>query len=76
MELSDQKICITGGAGFIGSHLADQLVEENDVLVVDNFSNGRREWVPDEAAIVEGDVRDSALTAEAFFMLRGKDRPN
>jgi UDP-glucose 4-epimerase len=39
-DLHDQTICITGGAGFIGSHIADALVDENDVTIVDDFSNG------------------------------------
>lgn len=66
MELRNQHICITGGAGFVGSHLTDRLIEENDIVVVDNFSNGRQEWVPNDAAIVEGDLRDRSVAAEAI----------
>ena len=66
MELCDQRICITGGGGFVGSHLADRLVEQNDVVVVDNFSNGRQEWIPDAALIVEGDLHDSKVVTEAI----------
>jgi UDP-glucose 4-epimerase len=37
-----EKIIITGGAGFIGSHLVDALLEQDwDVIVLDNFSTGR-----------------------------------
>jgi len=36
------KILVTGGAGFIGSHLADRLVETNDVTVIDNLSSGKK----------------------------------
>jgi UDP-glucose 4-epimerase len=66
MELSGKRICITGGGGFVGSHLADQLVTDNEVVVVDRFGNGRREWVSDGAEIVEGDLQDPAVVAEAI----------
>lgn len=66
MELRDQRICITGGGGFVGSHLADRLVETNDVVVVDNFSNGHREWIPNEATVIEGDLRDPAVVTEVI----------
>jgi len=66
MELSGARICITGGGGFIGSHLADRLVADNDIVVVDTFENGRKEWVPDDAAIVEGDIQDPDVLREAI----------
>ena len=66
MDLGDARICITGGGGFVGSHLADRLVDDADVVVADRFGNGRREWVPDGAAIVEGDLRDPAVVARAI----------
>jgi len=66
MELSGLRICITGGGGFVGSHLADRLVDDNDLLVVDHFGNGRREWVPEGAAVIEGDLREPAVRREAI----------
>lgn len=39
MEIKNKNILITGGAGFIGSHLADRLKEDNKVSIYDNFSN-------------------------------------
>ncbi|WP_275883122.1 NAD-dependent epimerase/dehydratase family protein [Halorhabdus sp. BNX81] len=63
-SVTGQTVVITGGAGFIGSHLADALVETNDVIVLDDLSTGARENVPDGATFVKGDVRDPATVAE------------
>ncbi len=55
------KVLITGGAGFIGSHLADHLLAAGrEVVVLDNLSTGKRENLPDRAPrfrFVEGDIR-------------------
>lgn len=57
------KTLITGGAGFIGSHLADALVAAgHDVVVVDDLSRGRREQVPGGAELLVLDICDPALT--------------
>lgn len=63
MKFSNQKIMITGAAGFIGSHLADLLAKDNDILVVDDFSIGCMEnlaKVKDKpnVRIVEADITD------------------
>lgn len=56
------RVLITGGAGFIGSNLADALLEEgHDVGIVDNLSTGKREQVPARAWFRELDIRDDAL---------------
>jgi UDP-glucose 4-epimerase len=61
------RAIVTGGAGFIGSHLVDTLVARGDeVTVFDNFSTGRRERLNEGARLVEGDVRDAAGVEEAF----------
>jgi UDP-glucose 4-epimerase len=53
---------VTGGAGFIGSHVADAYLARGwSVTVVDNLSSGKRENVPDGADFVELDVRDDRL---------------
>ena len=65
MELVGRRLLVTGGAGFIGSHLAERLLEDNEVVVVDDGSNGRREWVPAAAEFVAGDLGDRAVAAEA-----------
>ena len=57
------KILVTGGAGFIGSHLLQLLGRQKNVEVVvyDNLTSGRREHVPEGVRLLEGDVRDKAL---------------
>jgi len=53
------RVVVTGGAGFIGSHVADAFVERGDeVLVVDDLSTGSRDRVPASAALAELDVAD------------------
>ncbi len=53
------RAIVTGGAGFIGSHLADALLaRDDDVLVIDNLSRGLREHVPGGAELVERDIRE------------------
>ncbi len=58
--MSQKNILLTGGAGFIGSHLAEQLIGRGDqVTIVDNCSNGDQRWVPDTAQFYQGDLTDS-----------------
>jgi UDP-glucose 4-epimerase len=53
------RILVTGGAGFIGSHLVDRLVEMgHEVVVVDNLSTGRREYVNNGASLAVRDIKD------------------
>ena len=62
---TDCSTLVTGGAGFIGSHLADALVDDNDVRVLDDLSSGSRSAIPDAAEHVEGDIRDVAAVDAA-----------
>jgi len=55
------KILVTGGAGFIGSHIADYFADNNDVIVLDNLSTGKKENIPDSVHFVEGDILDLKL---------------
>ncbi len=69
-----KKVLITGGAGFIGSHLADELLEKGyDVRVLDNLSeqvHGKKckkpDYLSDEVELITGDVRDPKKVAEAL----------
>jgi len=62
-RLSNKKILITGGAGFIGSHLVNELVlQKNRVIVVDNLSSGKKENVHPKATFYKTDVRDKKIS--------------
>lgn len=51
------KVLVTGGAGFVGSHLVDSLIDKNyEVVVVDNLSSGKREFVNARAVFYEQDI--------------------
>ena len=59
----DKKILVTGGAGFIGSTIADEFVKAGwEVAVVDDLSSGKRENVPTQARFYPCDVRSAAAT--------------
>ena len=56
------KALITGGAGFIGSNVADGLLEKNyDVVIVDDLSNGKKENIPGKAKFYKCDIRDKKI---------------
>lgn len=61
---------VTGGAGFIGSHIVDTLVKNGDkVKIIDDFSSGRRENLEallNKIELIEGDIRDKALVNSAM----------
>jgi UDP-glucose 4-epimerase len=71
MDWADTHVLVTGGAGFIGSHVADTLIERGaQVTVYDNFSTGFREFVPKKAKLVTADLLDQDRLDEA---MRGID---
>ncbi|MGW2397148.1 NAD-dependent epimerase/dehydratase family protein [Kitasatospora sp. NPDC001664] len=58
---------VTGGAGFIGSHVADLLLARGDtVVVLDNLDGGKRGNVPDGADLIVGDIADQAIVRDVF----------
>lgn len=64
--MNDKRVLVTGGAGFIGSHIVDALAGANDVTILDNFSTGYRENVNPEATVIEGDIRDRDTVERAM----------
>lgn len=73
-DLGGSRILITGGAGFVGSHIADQLIEQEgvrEVILLDNMLRGSRRNIEQalasgRAQLVEGDIRDRALVDRLF----------
>jgi UDP-glucose 4-epimerase len=73
MELNGARALITGGAGLVGSHIADHLVNEgvDEIVVVDNLTRGRRENLAQATArgrltILEEDIRDVVAVRRAM----------
>lgn len=71
--MRNKRVLITGGAGLIGSHIADVVAREEpqEILILDNFVRGRRENLHQAAStgrvrIIEGDIRDRALLARVM----------
>ncbi len=66
-----RRVVVTGGAGFIGSHVADAcLAAGHEVLVLDDLSTGTRGNVPGGAEFVQGDIRDGNTLREVFAGFR------
>ncbi len=61
------KVLVTGGAGYIGSHVVDQLVDRGyEVVVYDNLYTGHAEAVHKDALFIKGDLLDKAMLAQVF----------
>lgn len=71
-HLTNSRILVTGGAGFIGSNLCENLLQlDNEVICLDNFSIGKREnvspFLQDKRfTLIEGDIRDASACAKAM----------
>lgn len=65
--LAAMRCCVTGGAGFIGSHIVERLLKEgHEVVVLDDLSTGSRHFVPSAARLIVGDIRDPAALSKAL----------
>lgn len=61
------RILISGGAGFIGSHIQDRFLDlGHDVTVLDDFSTGKRDYFNPDAKLVEGSITDESLVRKTF----------
>jgi UDP-glucose 4-epimerase len=69
--LAPMRVLVTGGAGFIGSHVVDAaLAAGHQVAVLDDLSSGKRENVPASVTFFHADVRDEARVRDAFERFR------
>ena len=59
-------VLITGGAGYIGSHISKKLTKSVDLIIIDNLSTGNKWAVPEQAVFYEGDIGDSGLLDRVF----------
>ena len=68
------KALVTGGAGFIGSNLAKELLDQNwQVSIIDNFESGKMSNIPSGATVIQTDLRYKENRETIFSALRGVD---
>ncbi len=53
-----ENILITGGAGYIGSHIAEQLVKKKNIIILDNLITGHKRLINKKAKFINGDIKD------------------
>lgn len=70
-DMKNKRVVITGGAGFIGSNLAEELSKDNEVVILDDLSTGRRENIKnlikkDNVRFIQGSITDLSLLQKTF----------
>ena len=61
------SILVLGGAGYIGSHAVNQLIDKDyDVVVVDNLATGHEDAINKKAKFYKGDIRDKEFLSSVF----------
>ena len=65
--MENNIVLVTGGAGYIGSHLVNELITDGfEVTVLDNLSTGKKENLNPKAKFIEGDLADQVLLKKVF----------
>ena len=77
MEVSMDKLLISGGNGFLGSHPAERAIREGlNVTVLDDFSTSNRVNVPAEVTIIKGRVEDASIQDNFEYIVHLAARPS
>lgn len=70
--MQNKKYLVTGGAGFIGSHLCEVLLSQNhNVIVIDNLSTGKIENLPDNVELIKADICDRNILSDIIAKVDG-----
>lgn len=64
--MKNRFVVVTGGAGFIGSHIAEKLRESNEVVIIDNLYTGKEENIPEGVRFIRADIRDYESIADVI----------
>ncbi|WP_456326236.1 NAD-dependent epimerase/dehydratase family protein, partial [Palaeococcus sp. (in: euryarchaeotes)] len=64
--MKNKLVVVTGGAGFIGSHIAEELGRSNEVVIIDNMYTGREENIPEGVEFIRADIRDYESIADVI----------
>lgn len=69
-QVNGKKVCVIGGAGFLGSHIVRQLLAlECEVTVIDNLSVGKEEFLPTDVRLIEADIRSTGLNGSYDYVM-------